>query len=140
MPWVKNDTYLAYSCGCGTLDIKVRQFWHSFIAWLTFGGTPFWRRVCMTDFMGINCVCIESTVPSVIPWSGGKFNDRRDALKKYRAHRSKSLCAPTSVDVSECIKRTYIYVSRKNPWKCDRLNGRAKYFWGKIDLSCWKEG
>lgn len=103
---------------------------------------PFWRRVCMTDFMGINCACIESTVPSVIPWSGGKFNDCRDALEKYRAHRSKSLCAPTSVDISERIKRTYTYIfaSRKNPWKCDRLNGRAKYFWEKVDLLSWKKG
>jgi len=35
-------------------------------------------------FYGHQIMRIENAVPSVTPWSGGKFNDRRGALGKYR--------------------------------------------------------
>lgn len=69
-------------------------------------------------------------VPSVSPWSGGKFNDRRDDAsgKRISPHRSGSL-GVIAVEVPACIK------CRARLFLFSRVSLKAKQSGMKADVS-----
>lgn len=103
--------------------LDIRQFL-TFIYRVTY----FWRWALLANdampmtrmhdrFYRHQTMRIENAMPSVTSWSGGKFNDRRDTLGKYR----------TSIDQAFmrriCTHKICLYVkcacftAKANPWR-----------------------